>query len=74
MKFFDDKTISAIVILIILTVSLCSCAPKRISKEPANGVLETVANSDSIAGGLVCVFAPDVCVKRKELGETEDAK
>ena len=73
MKFFDDKTISAIVILIMLTVTLCSCAPKRMSNDP-DGVLETVANSDSIASGLVCVFAPNVCVEKKELGETEDAK
>ena len=73
MKFFDDKTISAIVILIILTVTLCSCAPKRMGNDP-DGILETVANSESIAGGLVCVFAPNVCVEKKELGETEDIK
>ena len=73
MKFFDDKTISAIIIILVMGLLLCSCAPKRMSNDP-DGVLETVANSDSIAGGLVCVFAPNVCVEKKELGETEDAK
>jgi len=73
MKFFDDKTISAIIILIVITLLLCSCAPKRMGNDP-DGMLETVANSESIAGGLVCVFAPNVCVLKKELGETEDAK
>ena len=76
MKFFDDKTISAIIIIMVMGLLLCSCAKTSLEtqgpKQPTT--LETVANSGSIASGLVCVFAPNVCVERKELGETEDAK
>jgi len=76
MKFFDDKTISAVIIIIVMGLVLCGCAKTPFQtqgpKQPTT--LETVANSGSIASGLVCVFAPDVCVKKKELGETEDAK
>jgi len=76
MKFFDDKTISAMIILLVMASVLCGCVKKPLEsqgpKQPST--LETVANSGSIASGLVCVFAPDVCVKKKELGETEDAK
>lgn len=76
MDFFNDKTLSAIIIIIIMACVLIGCTPKSLETQGPGQptTLETVANSGSIASGLVCVFAPDVCVKRKELGETEDAK
>ena len=61
MNFFNDKTLSAIVIIVIMACVLIGCTPKNLEtqgpKQPTT--LDTVAKMKSVGAIIGCMFAPN---------------
>ena len=61
MDFFNDKTFSAILIIILVAFTLLSCTPKKLEtqgpKQP--NTMESVAKMKSVGLILGCMFAPN---------------
>jgi hypothetical protein len=77
MEFFNSKKFIFLIVLILVVVSLTSCAKKHIEvdlpeqpKKPTT--LETIGNLDAMATVLGCLFDPTPCQKKSE--EQEDIK
>lgn len=60
MKFFDDKTISAFVIILIMGMVLLGCAKPTLQEQgpKQNTTLDTISKAGSIGTMLGCIFAP----------------
>lgn len=77
-----------IIFLVVVLVNLSACAdPKAgapakqpevpeavVPDEQPDSNTPTVANMEGVANALVCVFAPETCQDKKDLGETEEGK
>ena len=79
MKFFDDKTISAFVIILIMGMVLLGCAKPTLQQQgpKQNTTLETISKAGSIGLMLGCIFSPtsDECQKlRKSKADTKPHK
>lgn len=61
MKFFDDKTISAFVIILVMAILLLGCAKKPLQQQGPKqpNTLESVAKMKSVGLILGCMFAPN---------------
>lgn len=61
MGFFNDKTFSAILIIMLVAFALLSCTPTTLQtqgpKQP--NTMESVAKMKSVGSIIGCVFAPN---------------
>ena len=60
MDFFNSKTFSAILILVIMAFALVSCTKPTLQTQgpKQNTTLETISKAGSIGAMLGCIFAP----------------
>ena len=60
MDFFNSKTFSAILILIIMAFALLSCAKPTLQEQgpKQNTTMDTISKAGSIGTMLGCIFAP----------------
>jgi len=77
-----------IVFLLLMLIGLSGCIKKKIltsdnpklpdtvldptKEEKMATQMDTVSKMESIANALGCMFAPDTCQAKKDLGTTED--
>ena len=82
-KFLNSTKVIILLTVILLCLSATACVkpkiktdqPKLKTDQPKKQtVVDTLGNLPSIANVLGCVFAPETCEAKKELGKTEEGK